>query len=167
MKRRLAVLVLLFSLLTVEFGIPITICAGSPIANSLLEIVLNDVQIKDEVVVKSGIQKAPESTTILVVNVRIRVLDNVKKTKINIGDIAIRPLKGEVVYPLKGFGSSKPGEPIWLDNSFRGWSINAQAGKVLAISLVFIVEDDAIEQEIRLHFPDIAPIPFTANVKEQ
>ena len=163
MITKLAIFVILITLLLVGCGTTKTVGMGTPVANSLLEVTVNKAHIEEELVSKNGVQKPPESTTIIMVDVHIRVLEEVQKAEINLGEIAIRGSKDELLYGVRGFGSSAPGEPIWLENSFQGFSITLDADEELDVSLVFLVNDDAIEQTFKFKFLDMKTVQLTIN----
>jgi len=150
--------ILLITLLVVSCGASKTAGIGTPVANNDVEVTVNNVHIEDELVTENGIQKPPEATTIFVVDSRIRVVGNEQEAEINLGEIAIQGENDQLLYALRGFGSSDPGEPIWLENSFGGFTMTLDPGDDLEVSLVFLVNNDAIDQTFTLQFLDLNPI---------
>jgi len=152
------VFTVLLTLFMVSCGASKTAGIGTPVAINGLEVTVNNVHIEDELVTEDGIQKPPEATTIFVVDSRLRVLDNEQEAEINLGEIAVQGENDELLYALRGFGSSDPGEPIWLENSFGGFTVTLDPGDDLEVSLVFLINNDAIDQTFTLQFPDLEPI---------
>ena len=160
-KLNQVVVSILITLLFVGCGAPKPDGVGVPVTNNLIEVIVNRVHIEDELIIKNGVRKAPESTTMIVVDTRIRILDNVPEATVDLGEVGIRGTNNDVLYALKGFGSSDPGEPFYLASSFAGFAITLNTGDDLALSLVFVVNNDAVDQTFILEFPDINSILLT------